>query len=273
MRDHTGENWLAHFLNGTGTLLRLQGPDFLGHQDKRAEHCQTFFFSARIFEISRALIYTRPTFLAAPEWSTAIEAYWTRHVDTWTPKEILFDMLPRFVDLAMRTLDFVDQAEINERPGPEQDQRASSLAQEGLLLRSVLLHLYMDSLLPASLDNQDKSLEILLASVYYHTISIYLDGVFSYHMPFTAAHAPASPILDRTAIGDHVANILNLSQELLAQGTAGILLFFPLRVAGARASNHGLQTKILILLHTIVQRGFMVASSFVEDLNRLWVQR
>jgi hypothetical protein len=228
MRDHTGTNWLAHFMNGTGTLLRLQGPSLLEPQDKETEHRQVFFFSMRIFEISRALIYTDTTFLVTP----AQTMQWQ-----------------------------------------EQRQRATKLAQEGFFLHSALLHWHSHSLLPVCLTGQEKQPETLIARVYYHTISIYLDGIFSYHMPFTATYAPSSPILDCSAIDNHVTSILNLSQELLAQGTAGILLFFPLRVAGARAKDSRAQSEILGSLRTIVQRGFVVAESFVEDLSDLWARK
>lgn len=268
MRDHTGANWLAHFLNGTSTLLRLQGPELLEPQDKDTEHRQVFFFSMRIFEISRALIYTEPTFLATPEWSNAIDAYWIQHPASWTPKEVLLDILPQVVDLAIQTFDFVSKAQAMQ--WQDQCQSATSLAQGGLFLRSALLHWHSSSFSPLTTSDQEKQPEMLIAGLYYHTISIYLDGIFSYHTPFTATCAPLSPVLDRGTIDGHVASILDMSQKLLAQGTAGILLFFPLRVAGARARDCRSRTEILGLLQTIVQRGFAVASSFVEDLSDLW---
>ncbi|KAF1932134.1 uncharacterized protein M421DRAFT_416861 [Didymella exigua CBS 183.55] len=272
MRDHTGANWLAHFLNGTSTLLQLQGPGLLETQDKENEHRQAFFFSTRIFEISRALIYTEPTFLATPKWSTAIEAYWIQRPGAWTSKEALFNILPQFVDLAIRNLEFVISAE--DMLWQEQNQCATSLAQEGLVLQSALLQWQLDSLLSTPPDIQENrtDAETLLAQLYYHTISIYLDGIFSYQVPFTATSAPVSPVLDRITVDNHVDSILSLSQGLLAQGTAGIFLFFPLRVAGARARNSWTQAEILRLLRIIVKRGFAVATSFVEDLNNLWVK-
>lgn len=157
----------------------------------------------------------------------------------------------------------------------EQDQCAASLAQEGLILQSELLQWHLDLLLGSSpgIQEEQPDTEMLVAQLYYHTISIYLDGVFSYHAPFTTMNAPASPILDCHTIDSHVESILTLSQELLVQGTAGIFLFFPLRVAGARARDSQTQAEILRLLHVIVKRGFAVALSFVEDLSELWAQR
>ncbi|KAJ4984284.1 hypothetical protein SVAN01_10253 [Stagonosporopsis vannaccii] len=269
MRDPTGRNWLAHFLHGTSTMLCLQGPDMLLHSSKENEHHHAFFFSARIFEISRALIYTEPTFLATPEWSAAIEAYWTQHPSTLTPKEALFNILPQFVELAMRTHKFVVEAEgilLQDRY-----YTAASLAQEGLALESELNSWYtvFSSWTAAQTDKSGPDPESSIALLYYHTISIYLDGIFSYHAPFTTS-VPISPILDRAVVESHVDSILTLSQEMLAQGCAGILLFFPLRVAGARARDIETRLSILRILDLITQRGFTVAQSFVTDLSNLW---
>ena len=272
MRDNTGTNWLAHFLHGTSTILRLQGPSMLAlpDPDKKYQQCQTFFFSARIFEIARALIYTEPTFLNDSEWQMAISMYWMQHAASWTPKEALFDLLPQFVDLSTRTMHFLSNAQ-NE-PQETQHNLAMSLAQDGLSLQSTLLHWHLDFTSWARSDVEGNSLDIemSIADVYYHTVCIYLDGIFSYHAPFTSASAPPVPILGSVAIDGHVRQILTISHELLSQGSAGVLLFFPLRVAGARARVPSIQLSILQLLQTITQRGFSVAQSFISDLNELW---
>ncbi|KAF2622748.1 hypothetical protein BU25DRAFT_205072 [Macroventuria anomochaeta] len=273
MRDSTGTNWLAHFLHGTSTILRMQGPNMLILPNKDTEQRQMFFFGARIFEIVRALIFTEPTFLAEPEWKLATKLYWIQHMGAWTPKEALFDILPQFVDLGTRTLHFVTNAQ--NMPQQVQHYSATSLAQEGLVLQSTLLHWHSDftSWASLSVDGNKLDVEISIARVYYHTISVYLDGIFSYHVPFTSASAPPSPTLSSTVVGGHVRQILMTSGSLLDQGSAGILLFFPLRVAGARARDRSTRFEILQLLETITLRGFSVAQSFVNDLNELWARQ
>lgn len=250
-------------------MLCLQGPGMLLQSDKENEHHQAFFVNARIFEISRALIYTEPTFLSTPEWSAAAEVYWAQHPAAWTHKEALFDVLPQFVDLAIRTLQFTTDADI---PWQDQHHTAAALAQDGLALESRLSGWYASfsswTLLHAETVGPDS--EDRIALVYYYTISIYLDGIFSYHTPFTGPSAPASPTLDYDAVETFVEKILTLSQEMLVQGCAGILLFFPLRVAGARARDSETRSRILCILQLITQRGFTVAQSFVTDLSQLW---
>lgn len=189
---------------------------------------------------------TEPNILPSSltERSIAIEAHWVQHSDTWTPKEALFDILPRVVHLAIRTLGFVDHAQRMLRQ--EQDRTATSLAQEGLVLQSVLSW-YLNFLLRTPLDvgNYKPAAEICIAQVYYHTVCIYLDGIFSYRPPCISHFAPVSPILDGDTINTHMASILELTQVLLVQGAAGILLFFPLRITGARAQDPWTRAEIL----------------------------
>jgi hypothetical protein len=271
MRDPTGANWLAHFLHGTRTMLLLLGPSVLTSPGKEDKSRQAFFFSARVFELSRALIYTEHTFLSTPEWGAAVELYWVRNRERVTLKEALFDVIPAFGELGMRVLDFVDGVETLSLR--KRDCFTRARGREGLALQDVLLRwrVHYDLYSPES-DASTSNEDILIAQAYYHALSIYLDGIFSYHAPFTSPSAPTSPILDRFIIDEHVSCILSTCQRLLDQRCAGLVLFFPLRVAGARARDSWSQAEILRLLGLIAQRGFLVAESFVDDLNDLWAQ-
>ncbi|KZM18558.1 hypothetical protein ST47_g10332 [Ascochyta rabiei] len=244
-------------------MLTLSGANNEQHQE--------FFFSARIFEISRALIYTEPTFLPTLEWTMSIEQCWAQSTNVRTPKEALFDILPKFVDLGIHTLRFVTHTQSMSQQA--QDQVSTSLAQEGLALQSFLLQWHLESTYWPSHDADGSVLDMEISIAYadYHTISVYLDGIFSYHATFTSVSAPISPILKRTEVD--AKQILTTGQKLLTQGSAGVLLFFPLRVAGARARDASTQFGILRLLRMITQRGFAVAQSFVEDLTALRVRQ
>jgi hypothetical protein len=156
----------------------------------------------------------------------------------------------------------------------ERDCAARARGREGLALQGVLMRWRgdYDVYSPVEGDASAPSEDVLIARVYYHALSIYLDGIFSYHAPFTSPSAPESPMLDRFIIDEHVSCILSTCQQLLDQRCAGLVLFFPLRVAGARARDSWSQAEILRLLGLIAQRGFMVAASFIEDLNDLWAQ-
>ncbi|KAH9877362.1 hypothetical protein IAQ61_002727 [Plenodomus lingam] len=275
MHDATGTNWLAHFLHGTSTLLRIQRPQTLTYSDAQSIQRRTFFLATRIFEISRSLIFSSPTFLSSPEWTTALANFWANEGATlWHPKEALFDILPLIADLSMRGLGFCKGAagiSFEERSlrieelGLEGFQMRASL-QEWWFVASAWENEFGDCFSPHSnLKKPDK--ELLTGYIYYHAISIYLSGTYDYHPHWTPSSAP---ILSQSTIEWHVAEILATSHTLLDLGVAGILLFFPLRVAGARATDMQSKTTILDLLQAISDRGYAVAEAIRTDLFEVW---
>lgn len=165
---------------------------------------QTFVFSARMFEIVRALVYTESTFLAEPEWTVAIETYWRQNTSSRAPMEVFLDILPQFVDLGIRALHFV--SDVKGMPQQTLLKSAKSLAEEGFSLRSALLHWSSNFHSFANTDDDTR-----MAFTYYFATSIYLDGIFSYHAPFTSTSAPEYPALSRAVIDEYVGQLLMLS--------------------------------------------------------------
>ncbi|KAH4102509.1 hypothetical protein HBH70_215600 [Parastagonospora nodorum] len=274
MRDSTGTNWLSHFLQGTCTILRLQHPETLASPGEYNLRKRKFFFATRIFEIARALIYSEPTFLSAPDWVAAISKLRdSEGAAAYHPKEALFDILPIVAELSIRTYQFCET--IDEFSLEMQCFLIQSLADEGMLLQRSLLQWCVDA------DRWRRDLqvvttfdaELFIAYSYYDAISIYLSGTYDYHSHWSWPGAPCAPILPRSQIDWHVAEVLRLSQELLASGVSGVLLFFPLRVAGARAIDKESRSTILDLLHTTARRGFIVAEAFTADLSDLWASQ
>jgi len=277
MRDATGTNWLSHFLYGTCTILRLQDPESLGYPDKCNSRKRSFFFATRIFEIARSLIYSEPSFLSEPKWIDALEIL--RKMETeahYHPKELLFDLLPKVSDLSLRAIRFCE--DVAQFSHDEQAVLIPLLAEEGLTLQSQLQRWRVETerwhrASERSAEKGTPDVDLLLAGVYYHAISIYLSGTYDYHIHWTWSKAPCSPILPRSQIERHVSEILRLSRELLNIGVSGVLVFFPLRVAGARAIETSARATILDLLHTTVRRGFVVAEAFAIDLSEVWASQ
>ncbi|KAH7412319.1 hypothetical protein DE146DRAFT_642817 [Phaeosphaeria sp. MPI-PUGE-AT-0046c] len=278
MQDSTGTNWLSHFLNGTCVILRLQHPRALACPGEDNVRKRRFFFATRIFEIARSLIYSSPTFLSNPEWTNAIASL--RKADCESachPKEALFDLLPNVADLSIRAMNICES--LAEDWIEDQYQVIESLAREGLGLQRSLQQWCVAaewweqaSQFKASNDSipTNSDSDLLMGYIYYHAISIYLSGTFDYHVHWALPGAPVAPIIPRRQIEHHVSEILRISQELLTLGVSGILLFFPLRVAGARAVDVWSRNMILDLLHTTASRGFSVAEAFTIDLSELW---
>lgn len=281
MQDSTGTNWLSHFLNGTCVILRLQHPRTLACPGEDNERKRRFFLATRIFEIARSLLYSEPTFLSDPEWTDAIASL--RKADCESechPKEVLFDLLPSVADLSIRTMNICES--LAKGWVESQSQVIESLAREGLDLQRSLQQWCVAaewweqaSQFKGSNDPSARKLdvELLIGYVYYHAISIYLSGTFDYHVYWALPGAPCAPILPRHQIDHHVSEILRIGQELLTLGVSGLLLFFPLRVAGARAVDVWSRNLIMDLLQTTAGRGFSVADAISIDLSELWIDQ
>jgi hypothetical protein len=109
---------------------------------------------------------------------------------------------------------------------------------------------------------------LLLATIYYHAISIYLSGIFDYRSQFDHLHPPSLPL---EVVQAHVINILANIEVALQTNLAAICFFFPLRVAGARVWLKEQKMLILSFLGDISRRAYIVADAFILDLNTLWV--
>ncbi|XP_014552838.1 hypothetical protein COCVIDRAFT_29841 [Bipolaris victoriae FI3] len=273
MRDSSGTDWLSHFLNGTCAILRLQHPAYLLLTNADASHRRNFFFTTRIFEIARALIYSQPTFLSEPEWANALSQWWSCEEGQrlWHPKEALFDMLPHFCDLSLRTLRFAQTEETYLQSSLHHPQ-AQMLADEGIELQQGLQQWWICAEAWGK-DTSEVDADLVVARTYYHAMSIYLSGSYDYHKHWNQPGSPPAPILNRSSIEMHMNEILRLGQELLDHGLAGLLLFIPLRIAGARVSYKKDQDLILRLLKTISQRGYAVANAIYIDLVELWARK
>jgi hypothetical protein len=129
----------------------------------------------------------------------------------------------------------------------------------------------------------------VLSLLYYHSILILLSGIFDYRASYHL-FPTATPTLLFQDVQNHVSAIIHLVTLSLFGATTSstpnqnpessisnstillspILLFLPLRVAGARAVSSAQKSQILALLTQINQRSFVVAEAFSDDLQGLW---
>ncbi|RFU34913.1 hypothetical protein B7463_g1372, partial [Scytalidium lignicola] len=262
MYDVSGEGWIKHMLYGTSSILQARGP---------AAHLsgpgRLFFITVRVFEICRALIYMEPTFLCTPPWVSLMKDIWDGDLLAyWHPKEELFDSMLECLDLSLNVMNILKKY-LNLGQAP--DNILFDLALAGHRIQSNLNEWHLrfqqwgKQAFATSSDEQS-----LLASTYYHAISIFLSGIFDYNMEFNHIITPALPL---KVIQFHVTNILDLAELILhTTRLSRVLLFFPLRVAGARARTTLQKGMILLMLKEISTRSFIVADAFTTDLQRLW---
>jgi hypothetical protein len=113
--------------------------------------------------------------------------------------------------------------------------------------------------------------QMVIAMIYYHTTLIFLSGIFDYHEQFDHV---TEPKLTKIEVQRNVSDILILSTAALKKtNLAGILFFYPLRVAGARAKTTEQKSSILAMLEDVSLRNFVVADAFLHDLTQLWASQ
>jgi hypothetical protein len=61
--DSSGDGWLQHLIHGTSQALIAGGPSTC-----LSGPCSSFFTESKVFEVCRAIVFNRPTFLAEERW-------------------------------------------------------------------------------------------------------------------------------------------------------------------------------------------------------------
>ncbi|KAG6115649.1 hypothetical protein E4U13_002608 [Claviceps humidiphila] len=298
MNDATGHGWQQHIIHGTCMALQASGPSSF-----RSGAGFTFFTQARVFEVSRTILYNERTFLSEPDW-VALSRDLSSHVDsayTWSPLDSLLDIMVMCSDLRVRAGTFVEQTiySLNSNITTE----AMAISDAGFKLRDILdiwcsayLHTQpetghqddgcffaaqsfpQNAHVPASpsseaADSLAHQPSILLSHVFYAAISIYLSGVFDYDLPHWDTVGVLVPTLDQQTVAQHVNSILKFTKIGLEKTSLSPVLFlFPLRIAGAR-SHDAWQRNVVGSLVACVGKGFAVAGAVEADLIELWDSR
>jgi hypothetical protein len=143
------------------------------------------------------------------------------------------------------------------------------LAAEGFVIRSALADWYTNfQKWSTDTGTPEYNPDSVLATIYFHGISIYLSGIFDYRTQFNKI---PTPTISQAVVQNHVDNILRMTEiSLKTANLAAVLFFFPLRVAGARVTTARETESICGMLGEISMRGFVVADAFTADLKSVW---
>lgn len=143
------------------------------------------------------------------------------------------------------------------------------LAAEGFIVRSALHDWYATfQKWSADTGTPTHNPQSILATIYFHSISIYLSGIFDYRAQFNEI---PTPTISPAVVQNHVDAILRMAEiALKTTALASVLFFFPLRVAGARVTAAAETESIHAMFRDISARGFVVADAFTADLRSLW---
>lgn len=160
---------------------------------------------------------------------------------------------------------------IDRIPEPERftDPAVALVAAEGLNLQETIYNWHTRTLLQLVQDGPDQNSN--LALLYYHALLIFLSGNYDY---FPYWNDIPAPVLTPAEVSEHLSTILYLSAEVLRHSKIpGVMLFFPVTVAGARARTVDQRLEILNLLGLVFSKGFVVANKIRDNLLERWAEK
>ncbi|KAG6009199.1 hypothetical protein E4U21_003052 [Claviceps maximensis] len=291
MNDRTGHGWQRHIIHGTCMALQASGPSSC-----RSGPGFAFFTQARIFEISRTILYNERTFLSEPGWVALSRELSNNGEYIWSPLDSLLDIMVMCSDLRVRAADLTQKFLLS--PVLNLTEEATAISDAGFKLKEALQtwrSAYLSPETQAPSAHQDNDLfpsssqtlyrnrlrpplpdpSTLLSRIFHASICIYLSGTFDYDIPQWQTLGLQIPTLHQKTILRHVHDILALTSiGLDTTSLSGVLFLFPLRIAGARASGRGPSGEVLReAVRALVARigtDFAVAGAVESDLVSLW---
>ncbi|KAJ5667865.1 uncharacterized protein N7477_006435 [Penicillium maclennaniae] len=235
-------------------MLQLTGPSSCISSPRKI-----FYDLFRVLEASRALLYNEETILSQECW-LRFQKTLSSEKSQWDPMEEIITLMIHTSCFSLRANDLVEKI-----PEPERftNPSVALLAAEGLVVQDQIYNWHSKTLLQLLKDDPDDYLN--LALLYYHALLIFLSGNFDYFSYWD--HIPA-PIID------HLEAILDRSDDLLLHSKIpGVMLFFPVTVAGSRVRFDNQKSRVLDLLDRVFCKGFVVANRVRDGLLVRWAER
>lgn len=144
------------------------------------------------------------------------------------------------------------------------DPSLDCLAQEGLELKEAIRNCQLIDDFGET--HQDHYMR--LAAIIHGALLLYHCRNFTF---YSCWEGRKTPELDQREIDKRVTMILSQSQILLSNTQIpGVLLLFPLRMAGTHVISSTLQGKILDILYQIRRKGFVISDRIEADLQEFW---
>lgn len=260
LSDESGEGWVKHMLYGTSKMLQLAGPT-----DCMSSARRTFYDLFRVLEASRALLYNEETILSQECW-LGLQNSLSSSATRWDPMEEIITLMIKTSAFSLRAGAIVKMIPEAER---FRDPSVALIAAEGLDVQETIYTWHTKTLLQLVQDGPNQYSN--LALLYYHALLIFLSGNYDY---FPYWDEIPAPVLSPVEISEHLTTMLYLSGEVLHHSKIpGVMLLFPVTVAGARARRVDQKSEILNLLKEIFCRGFVVANRIRDNLLERWAER
>ncbi|CAI7642778.1 unnamed protein product [Penicillium palitans] len=257
LSDESGEGWVKHMLYGTSKMLQLVGPT-----DCMSSPRRIFYDLFRVLEASRALLYNEETILSQECW-LGLQNSLSSSATQWDPMEEIITLMIETSAFSLRAGAIIEVIPEAER---FTDPSVALIAAEGLDVQDTIYNWHTKALLQLVQDGPNPYSN--LALLYYHALLIFVSGNYDY---FPYWDNIAAPVLSHAEISEHLTTMVYLSDEVLCRSKIpGVMLLFPLTVAGARARRVDQRSEILNLLNQILCKGFVVANKIRDNLLQRW---
>lgn len=144
------------------------------------------------------------------------------------------------------------------------DPATATLASEGVRIQQRIRN-WHDGL-ASQLDRTNPHVQVALASFY--ALELFHCKNYTF---YSCWEDKQIPFLSRDEIHVHVGSILDLSERSLeASVVPGVLMLFPLRMAGVNASLADQRAKVVEILGRIYRTGFVVSERIKVDVQQVW---
>ncbi|KAH8697086.1 fungal-specific transcription factor domain-containing protein [Talaromyces proteolyticus] len=256
--NSSGDGWAKHMLYGAGRLLQLAGPN------RPVSSLRWRFWELfRGLEALRAILYGEHTMLSQNIWVTFQQDLSASKSGSWDPMESILALMIHTSEFSKRFFDLLGGVSESYRAT---DGSIDDLGIQGLEIQTAIYEWHTEAL--GRLADLDGDSQFQLALAYYHGLLLFLSSNYRYYPHWDAKPAP---VLSQAEADGHVNAILHLAEQILdTSNIPGVMLFFPLRVAGSQALYAPQRSNILGLLGQVHRKGFMVSDQIYADLVGLW---
>lgn len=261
MSETSGAGFMLHFTRGLPALLRNQKVD-----RDRARRCRFLLQSVQMLEVMRAAsfwTYTQPTMSEDPDWQILMEEI-AGDTSEAAHFSVLYALMGRLVTLNNLVSSIVLVTTCQDMKSGQGQQLLDAT------IEGWKLHQDLDTWSEQHTKSSDAFAPIsIISNIYHMTLTINLMSIFSF--PHFKELNLSVPTISDGSLEDRVDILIFLLETALrSTSLAGLLLLWPIRVAGAKATRQDQVSIVSDMLREIEQRGFVVAKNFEKVLTRQW---
>ncbi|KAJ5975090.1 hypothetical protein N7481_008797 [Penicillium waksmanii] len=249
--ENSGDSFATHMTYGLSRMILLLQP-----ADPLSIPTKSLIDVFWLLEANRLIIYGDDTLISP------LECPWRSYRDNWPIA------MKNIITLMIQAATFAQRLFTRIESIPEEgrcfDPSLDCLAKEGIEIKAAILNCKEIS----NLEEMHKDDYTRLAVIMHGALLLYHCRNFTFYSCWEMRETPQ---LDQREIDTEVTMILSQSQILLSNTEIpGVLLLFPLRMAGTLVKSSTLQGKILDILYQIRRKGFVISDRIEADLQELW---